>query len=94
MVFRQHGETWEQFNDQPKSEEYMAAALATSRTAAQMTSRMRDIADMVEVNFRLQQRAFLSEVTSESAHAFEAQRHSLVQDASVEMMRRDAHSAQ
>ena len=33
-----------------------------------------------------------SEVTSESAQALEAQRHSLVQEATAEMMRRDTRN--
>ena len=46
-----------------------AAALATSRTVAHMTSRFRDIENNVEANFRHQQRGLLSEISSESAQA-------------------------
>ena len=66
-------------------------ALATSRTAAHMISRFRDIEKNVEANLSHEQGGLFTEITSESAQAFEAQRHSLVQAA--EMMRRDAHSA-
>ena len=54
----------------------VAAAFATNRTAAQMTTRVRDIEKNVEANFRHQKRGLLSENTSESAQALEAQRHS------------------
>ena len=40
-----------------------------------------------------QQRGLFPEITSESAQALEAQRHTLVQEATAEMIRRDAHSA-
>ena len=42
----------------------------------QMTSRFRDVENNVEANISHQQRGLLSEVTSESAQALEAQRHS------------------
>ena len=104
MVFKRHGETWEQFNEQFKDEEYIGkcqynrkffltilrttfissritalryqqeqlenavqehqwianeqvgitAAVATSSTAAQVTSRFRDIGDDAEANFSKQ----------------------------------------
>ena len=65
-----------------------AAALATSRTAAQTTSRFRDLEKNAEANFSQQQRGLLSEFMSESAQALEAQRHSLIHEAGAEMMRR------
>ena len=70
----------------------VAAAFATNRTAAQMTTRFRDIENNVEANFRHQKRGLLSENTSESAQALEAQRHSQVQEATAEMMRRNTHN--
>ena len=71
------------------SEEVKSAALATNCTAAQMTSRFRDIEHNVEANFSQQQRGSLSEITFESAQALEAQRLSLVREATAEMMRRE-----
>ena len=59
-----------------------AAALATSRTAAQMTFRFRDIENNAEAILSQQQRGLLSEITYESAH-------SLIHEAAAEMMRRD-----
>ena len=38
-----------------------------------------------------QQQRLSSEITSESAQTLEGQRHSLVQEATAEMMSRDAH---
>ena len=58
----------------------IAAALATRRTAAQVTSICRDIKSNVEANFSHQQRGSLSESTSEPAQALE--------EATAEMMRR------
>ena len=49
-----------------------ATALATSRTAAQMTSRFGHIEKNAQANFSQQQRGSLSEGTSESAQALEA----------------------
>ena len=69
------------------------AAAPASRAAAHMTSRFGDIENDVEANFSHQQRGSSSEITSESAQALEAQQHSLVQTATAEMMRRNAHSA-
>ena len=69
------------------------AAFASSRTAAHMTSRFRDIENNVEANFSHQQRGLSSEITSESAQALEAQRHSLIQEATAKMMRKDGRSA-
>ena len=63
-------------------------------TTAEMTSRFRDIEHDVEANFSHQERRFLSETTSDSGQALEAQRHSLVQAATAEMIRRDAHNAE
>ena len=68
-----------------------AAALATSRTAAQATSRFRDTENNAVANFSQQQRGLLPEITSESAQEPEAQRQSLIHEASSEMMRRDTH---
>ena len=42
--------------------------------------------------FSHHQRGLLSEMTSESAQALEAQRHSLFQEAAAEMTRRDTHN--
>ena len=67
----------------------IAAALATSRKAAQMTSTFRDIENNVAANLSQQQRGLLSEITSESAQALKAQRHNLFQEATEEMMQRD-----
>ena len=53
-----------------------AAALASSRTAVQMTPRFKDIENDAEAKFNQQQRGLLSENTSGSAQALEAQRHS------------------
>ena len=72
----------------------IAVALATSRTAVQMTSRFRDIENHVEANFSYHQTEFLSQNTSLSVRALEAQRHTLVQEPTAEMIRRDAHSAE
>ena len=68
-----------------------AAVLATSRTAVQMTSRFRDTENNVGANFSQQQKGLLSEITSESAQAPEAERHSLIHEAPAEMMRPDTH---
>ena len=72
----------------------IAVALATSRTAVQMTSRFRDIENHVEANFSHHQTEFLSQITSLSVRALEAQRHTLVQEPTTEMIRRDAHCAE
>ena len=66
----------------------IAAALATSRTAAQMTSRFRDVENHVETNFSHEQRGLLSEIISESPQAIEAQRHYLLEEATAEAERR------
>ena len=54
---------------------------------------LRDIENNVESNFSLQQQGLLAQNISESTRALEAQRHTLVQEATSEMIRRDAHSA-
>ena len=69
-----------------------ASALATDRTGAQVTSRSRDTENNVEANFSHQKRGSLIEITSESAQALEAQRHSVLQEATAEMMRRDTRN--
>ena len=69
----------------------VAAALATSRTAAHITSKFGDVENDVEANFSHQQRC-LSEITSKAGQALEAQRHTLVREATAET-RRDAHNA-
>ena len=62
----------------------IAAALATIRTAEQLTSRFRQIEKHVEANFSHQQRGLLlSVITSESAEALEVQRHSPLQEATA-----------
>ena len=48
---------------------------------------------MVEANFSHQQQGISSEVSSESPQALEAQQHHLVQEATAEMIRKDAHIA-
>ena len=53
---------------------------------------MTDIENNVEPHFSLQQRGLSSEITSESAQALEAQRRTLVQGATAEVIRRDAHN--
>ena len=50
-----------------------AATLATSRTATQIICRFRDIENYAEANFSQQYGGLLSEITSESAQAPEAQ---------------------
>ena len=55
----------------------IAAAVATSRTAAQISSRFTDIKINDEANIRQQQQG-MSDITSESAQALEAQRHCFV----------------
>ena len=65
----------------------IAAALATSRTAAHSASRFRDI--MLRRISVVNKRGLLSELASESAQALEGQRHSLFQEATAGMMRRD-----
>ena len=66
----------------------IAAALATNRTAAQMTGTENN----VEANFVLQQQILLSEITSESAQELETQRDHLFQEAAAEMMRSDSRN--
>ena len=56
-----------------------------------MTTRFRDIENDAVANFSQEQRGLLPEITSESAQALEAQRHSLVQGATAERVRRDTH---
>ena len=73
-------------------EVHTAAALATTRTAAQRTSRFRDIECNAEASFNQQQRGWIIYcpiITAESAQGLEAQRHSLIREATAEMMRRD-----
>ena len=71
---------------------YEQAALASSRAAAQMTSRFRVIENNDEAHFSHGQRGPLSEITSKSAEVLEAQRHYLCQEATAEMIRRDNHN--
>ena len=66
----------------------IAAALATIRTAAQITCRFRDIENNVEADFGHQQRVLSSEITRESAQALEAWQHTLVLEATAETKRR------
>ena len=66
-----------------------AAYLATSLTAAQMTFRFRHIENNAEAICSQQQTELLSEMTSESAQVLEVQRHTLVHEATAEVMRRD-----
>ena len=73
---------------------HRTSTLAESCTAAQMTSRFRDI----EINgLKLipshQQRGLPPEFTSQSARAPEAHRHSPVQEATAKMVRRDTSNA-
>ena len=56
-----------------------------------MTSRFRDIENNVDASFSHKKRGFLSETAPESAQVPEAQRHTLIQEATAEMMRRDTH---
>ena len=56
-----------------------------------MTSRFKDFENNVEENVGHQQRGLLSEITSESGQALDAQRHSLVQETAAEMVR-DTHN--
>ena len=55
-----------------------------------MTSRFRDIESSAETNFSHQHRGFLSEITPTPAS--KAQRHSLGQVDTAEMMRRDTRN--
>ena len=97
IALQYHQEQFENAVQEPSTGSFWSsrncAALATDRTAAQLTSRFRHSENHVEGTFSHQQRGLLSEVTSESAQALEAHRHSRVQEATTEMMRRDAHSA-
>ena len=54
----------------------IAAVFAVIHAAAQMVSRFGHLENHVETNFSNQQRGLLSEITSVSAQALEAQRHS------------------
>ena len=90
---------WEQFENAAQENQRVAyegvqnaAALATSRTAAPMTSMFRVIENNAEANFCQQQRGLLSEVTSESAQALEAHRHTQIYGATAEVMRRDTRT--
>ena len=74
-------------------EHQRSAASATSRTAAHVTSRFRHIENVVEADFSIQQRGLLSDITSKSVQELEAQRHTLAQEATAEMIRRDAHKS-
>ena len=58
-----------------------AAALATSRTAAHMTSRFRDTENNAEADFSQQHRGSLFEITFEWAQALVTQRHTLIHEA-------------
>ena len=55
-----------------------------------MSSRIRDIENHVESNSCFQPRGLLPEITSETAQALGAQRHTLVQEAFAEVIRSDA----
>ena len=90
---------WEQFENAAQENQRVAregvqnaAVLSTSRTAAQMTSMFRVIENNAEANFSQQQRGLLSEVTSESAQALKAHRHTQIYGATAEMMRRDTRA--
>ena len=54
-----------------------------------MTCRFRQNENNAEANFSQQQRGLSSEITSEPAQAVEAHRHTLIHEATAEMMRRD-----
>ena len=73
----------------------IAAALASSRTAAQMTSRVRDVENNVEANFRHNNEDYYPILLpSDSTQALKAQRDTLVQEATPEKIRRDADKAE
>ena len=76
-----------------KSKQEPGAALATNRAAARVTSRFRDIEHHAEANFSRQLRGFLSEITTETAKALEAQRRTLAQETTAQMIWRVAQNA-
>ena len=76
------------------SSRHRTCPLAESCTAALMTSRFWDIEShgLKQIPSH-QQRGLLSEITSQSAQALEAHRHSPVQEATAKMVRRDTSNA-
>ena len=85
----QLGNAAQEYEREAYKEVKTAAPLATSSTAAQMTSSFRDVENNIHANFSQQRRGLLSDISSESAQALEAQWHPLIHEATAEMVRRD-----